>query len=62
MMSAPAEAKRMTCPACGRFLCTVDAVYVEAPPCQCGYQTTIRAVGRRARQEVQTPAGRIEVK
>jgi len=52
----------MTCPACARYLGTVDGSYSEYPPCTCGFQTTVRAVGRRAKQEVESPAGRIEVK
>lgn len=64
MMSAPAEARRLTCPACQSYLGTLDGTYSEYPPCsKCGFQTTVRAAGRRARQSVETPGtGRIEVK
>ena len=71
-MPAPAEAKRLTCPACGRFICTVDGTYIETPPCKwCGTQTTVdlkkfnpRALERPGahRREIDTPAGSIEVK
>lgn len=53
------ERRRMVCPACNRFLCVVEATYVECPPCSCGFQTTVRAVGRRARAGL---ADRLEVK
>lgn len=56
------EQRRMTCPACGRFLCTVIATMVECPPCVCGFQTTIRAVGKRARAGLVAGAERIEIK
>lgn len=73
MMNAPAEAKRLTCPACGRFLCSADGTYVDCAPCKwCGTQTTVdlkktnpRALEARPggqRREIDTPSGRIEVK
>lgn len=58
-MAPPADVK---CGICGRYLCSVDGQYVRSAPCQCGWQTTVEAVGRRARQSVETPAGRLEVK
>lgn len=39
--------RRLTCPACRRYIGTVDGQYYEAPPCRCGVQTTVR-IGRRA--------------
>lgn len=63
MMSAPpADSQRLVCPACGRYLCTADGTYVECPPCQCGWQATMRAVGKRARQCVEMGGEHIEVK
>lgn len=53
-------AQRFVCPACGRYLGTADGAYSEYPPCACGFQTTVRAVGRRARIGVGEPP--IEVK
>lgn len=62
-MSAPPEtARRMECPGCGKYLGTVEGVYSEYPPCQCGVQTTVKLTGRRGRASVQTPCGPIEVK
>lgn len=63
MTAPPADAKRLVCPFCGRYLGTVSATYAEYPPCACGFQTTVRAVGRRARLLVDAlPDGPIEVK
>ena len=59
---AGGEQRRMTCPACRRFLCTVIATMVECPPCVCGFQTTITAVGKRARAGLVDGSERIEVK
>lgn len=57
------EDVRLSCPRCSRYLGTLDGFKFEAPPCKCGFQTTVKAVGRRARQEVESPGtGRIEVK
>lgn len=60
-MMAPAPI-RLTCPSCGRYLCTVDGVSVECPPCTCGVQTTVRLTGKRGRQCVEMSGERIEVK
>jgi len=62
MMAAPPEAKRIVCPCCGRYLGTVDGTYSEYPPCTCGFQTTVRAVGKRARVGLAATAQHIEVK
>ena len=56
------ERRRMVCPACSRYLGTVDATYAEYPPCTCGFQTTVRAVGKRARAGLVATSERIEVK
>jgi len=56
------ERRRMTCPACTRFLGTVEATYAEYPPCVCGFQTTVKAVGKRARAGLVVGAERIEIK
>lgn len=58
MATAPT---RLVCPSCGKFLCTVEGVSVECPPCSCGVQTTVRLT-RRARQTICTPSGPLEVK
>lgn len=55
------ERRRMTCPACSRFLGTVEATYAEYPPCSCGFQTTVKAVGQRARVGL-VDGSRLEVK
>jgi hypothetical protein len=63
MMQAPADAKRITCAVCQGYLGTLVGTYSEYVPCKCGFQTTVKAVGRRARQEIETlGTGRIEVK
>lgn len=66
MMNAPAPtyARELRCP-CGRYLGSVDLEegrYLRLPPCECGWQWVGEAVGKRARQMVETPAGAIEVK
>lgn len=61
MLPAPG-ALRLACPACGRYLGTVDGSYSEYPPCPCGIQTTIRVAGKRLRPLISTPAGPLEVK
>ena len=43
----PADSQRLQCPACGRYLGTVEGCYAEYPPCTCGVQTTVRLTGRR---------------
>lgn len=62
MSAPPADSQRVSCPCCGRYLGTVEGTYLELPPCVCGWQWTGRAVGKRARQTVETPCGPIEVK
>ncbi len=62
MAQQQSEGRRMTCPACNRYLGTVEATYAEYPPCTCGFQTTVRAVGKRARSGLHATAERIEVK
>lgn len=61
-LAPPVNAQRLTCPACQRFLAIVEGCYVELPPCSCGYQTTVRVVGRRARQVVEMGGRRLETK
>lgn len=58
----PAGARRFTCPACARFLGTAETTFYEAAPCACGFQTTVRAVGKQARAGLLGSAERIEVK
>jgi hypothetical protein len=41
---------RLTCPACGRYLGTVDGSFFEAAPCACGIQTTVRGTVKRLRE------------
>lgn len=48
-MINPATQIRLTCPACGRFLATIEGTYVEVPPCICGVQTTVRVNEKRLR-------------
>jgi len=63
MMTAPADVRQVKCAMCGRHLGRLVGLFAEYAPCQCGYRTTVEAVGRRARQEIETPGtGRIEVK
>lgn len=62
MAAPPADSTPVQCAICGRYLCSVDGSYVRSAPCQCGWQTTVEAVGRRARRTVETLAGAIEVK
>lgn len=59
----PAEAKAVRCPICSRHLGVLEATYAELPQCKgCGFQTTLRAASRIARQAIETPAGPLEVK
>lgn len=63
MMSAPPVGSiEVRCAACQKYLGTLEGTYLRAVPCTCGVQTTVEIVGKRARQCVETPAGRIEVK
>jgi hypothetical protein len=56
----PAEAQRLVCPACSRYLGTVEGCYSEYPPCVCGIQTTVRLTGKR--RVVEMNGEQIEVK
>lgn len=58
----PADATTFRCGVCGRYLTSSDGGYVRSAPCQCGWQTTVEAVGKRARQTVTVAGERIEVK
>ena len=60
----PAGTEAIRCPICRRYLGTidVDSRYMRFPPCECGWQWIGEAVGKRARQTIETPAGRLEVK
>ncbi len=60
--SPPANAIEIRCPCCGAYLGTIEATYARFPPCKCGWQWIGEAVGKRARQTVETPCGPIEVK
>lgn len=52
MMVAPADAKRLICPACGRFLVNTDGTYVDCPPCKfCGAQTSVNMRGFKGRAD-----------
>lgn len=63
MMSAPpTDSTPVKCGVCGKHLCWAEGCYVQPAPCSCGWQTTVEAVGRRARQSVNLPSGPIEVK
>lgn len=62
MAAPPANAVEYRCPACGRYLGTAEGTYARYAPCACGVRTTVEIVGKRARQSIETPAGRIEVK
>ena len=53
----PPNSIRLCCPSCGRYLGTVNATYAEYPPCACGFQTTVRVVGKRARRLIEMPGG-----
>lgn len=53
MLNQPGPPTRLTCPACSRYIGTVDGGYFEAPPCQCGVQTTVRVVAKRGRSGCQ---------
>lgn len=46
-MTTPPAPIRLVCPACGRFLATIEGISVECPPCVCGVQTTVRVNGKR---------------
>ena len=47
MMVDHRNAVHLGCPACGRFIGIAEGTYLEAAPCKCGVQTTIK-VQRRA--------------
>lgn len=49
-MTTPPAPIRLVCPACGRFLATIEGTSVECPPCVCGVQTTVR-VNRKRRPQ-----------
>lgn len=58
----PAGSVSVRCGVCQRYLGTLEGTYLRAAPCPCGAQTTVEIVGKRARQCIETPAGRLEVK
>lgn len=62
MSAAPADMTTVKCGVCGRYLGELDGSCLRTAPCKCGWQTTVEAVGRRARRTVETPAGTLEVK
>lgn len=33
---------RFVCPHCGRFIGATDGTYLDARPCTCGWQTTVK--------------------
>lgn len=62
-MAAALADVEIRCPACGRYLGTVDGTRLRCAPCTCGVQTTVEIVGKRARRlAIETPAGPLEVK
>lgn len=62
-MINPAVPIRLTCPACGKYLATLDGASVELPPCRgCGAQVTVRLTGKRRGQASPEFLQPIEVK
>lgn len=65
MSAPPSDSREIQCPCCGAYLGSIglDGSYMRFPPCRgCGWQWVGQAVGKRARQTVDTPCGPIEVK
>lgn len=65
MMTAPPAYTREVRCFCGRYLGTIDIEegrYMRFPPCECGWQWVGEAVGKRARQTVETVTGPMEIK
>ncbi len=64
MTATPDGCSEVRCPLCRKYLGTigVDGSYMRFPPCECGWQWTGEAVGKRARRTVETPCGPLEIK